>query len=156
MPYGIVPHVADGCVCMDNIDIEKLLPHRGAMKLIDEVIEINERHCVTVSTVSPRWPLYEDGHVDPIILVELAAQTAGINFGWHEMREGKGAAKQGWLVGIKRADFFCNKIPLGSAIVVTVEEQSKNGTYATISGTAQVGSDSVGRIELQVFRPEHA
>ena len=141
---------------MTDIDIEKLLPHRGSMKLVDEVLEIEERHCVAAATVSPRWPLYADGHVDPIILIELAAQSAGISFGWHEMQEGKSTEKQGWLVGIKSAEFFRDRIPLGARIIITVEERTKNDTYAVIAGTARVDSERIGEIELQVFRPEEA
>ena len=136
-------------------DIETLIPHRGAMKLIGEITVMDDERCVTASTASDRWPLCEDGFVDPIILIELAAQTAGAHFGWDEMRKGDPAAgKVGWIVGIKKAKFFLDRIPVGSRIEVTINDRKRGGTYAEIAGTARIGDETVGQIKLQVFRPE--
>jgi predicted hotdog family 3-hydroxylacyl-ACP dehydratase len=141
---------------MLDIDIEKMIPHRNSMKLVDEVLEINERSCVAAATVSPRWPLYEDGYVSPIILIELAAQTAGVNFGWREMQKEKRSDQLGWLVGIKNAEFYRDRIPRDTRIVISIEDRSKNDAYVVITGTARVGSELIGEMELQVFRPEPA
>ncbi len=136
-------------------DIEKLIPHRGAMKLIGEITVMDDELCVTASTVSENWPLCEDGFTDPIILIELAAQTAGAHFGWDEMRNGDPAAgKVGWIVGIKKARFFRDRIPVGSRIEVSINDRKRGGTYAEISGTARIGAEVIGEIMLQVFRPD--
>ncbi len=136
-------------------DIEALIPHRGAMKLIGEIIQMDDDRCVTASTVSENWPLCEGGSVDPILLIELAAQTAGVHFGWEEMRKGDPAAgKAGWIVGIKKAEFYRDRLPVGSRIEVSINDRKRGGTYAEISGTARIGGDTVGEIKLQVFRPE--
>jgi predicted hotdog family 3-hydroxylacyl-ACP dehydratase len=136
-------------------DIEKLIPHRGAMRLIGAIIEIDESRCVTTSDVSDEWPLCSGGSVDPIILIELAAQTAGAHFGWDEMRKGNpDVGKIGWIVGIKKAEFFLDRISVGSRIEVSTIDRKSNETYAEISGTARIGSETVGEIMLQVFRPE--
>lgn len=136
-------------------DIEKLIPHRGAMKLIGEIVSMDGDRCVTASTVSDRWPLCEGGFVDPIILIELAAQTAGAHFGWEEIMEGgSNAGKMGWIVGVKKAEFFRDHIPVGTRIEVSITDRKRGETYAEISGTARIGAESVGSIVLQVFRPE--
>jgi predicted hotdog family 3-hydroxylacyl-ACP dehydratase len=136
-------------------DIETLIPHRGAMRLIGEIIEIDDERCVTVSVVSERWPLCDGGFIDPIILIELAAQTAGAHFGWDEMRKGnRNAGKVGWIVGIRKAGFFRDRIPVGSRIEVSITDRKTGETYAEISGTARIGSETVGEVILQVFRPE--
>lgn len=138
-----------------NIDIEKLLPHRNTMKLIGEVVEVNDERCITASTVSSRWPLFSDGHVDPLILIELAAQTAGVNFGWHKMMNNSPVEQLGWIVGIKNAEFYLGRIPLDAKIVVSVEEKTKSDNYVVIAGTAHVGPECIGRMELQVYRAEY-
>jgi predicted hotdog family 3-hydroxylacyl-ACP dehydratase len=136
-------------------DIEKLIPHRGAMKLIGEIIVMDDSRCVTASTVSEHWPLCEDGFVDPIVLIELAAQTAGAHFGWDEMKKGDSrAGTVGWIVGIKKAEFVRDRIPVGSLIEVSINDRKRGGTYAEISGIARIGAETVGEIMLQVFRPE--
>jgi predicted hotdog family 3-hydroxylacyl-ACP dehydratase len=136
-------------------DIEKLIPHRGIMKLIGEIIEIDESRCVTVSTVSGEWPLVSAGSVDPIILIELAAQTAGVHFGWEEMRKGNpNVGKVGWIVGIRKAELFRDRISVGSRIEVSIIDRKSDETYAEISCVARLGAETVGEILLQVFRPE--
>jgi predicted hotdog family 3-hydroxylacyl-ACP dehydratase len=142
-------------VSIFDIYIEDLIPHRNRMKLIDEIVELDDAHCVTAATVSPGWPLVEDGHIDPIILIELAAQTAGVSFGWHEYRQGKPTSgRLGWLVGIKNAVFYTDAIPMRARITMTVEGRKNGGTYAEISCTALVGSEAMARMQLQVFRTE--
>jgi predicted hotdog family 3-hydroxylacyl-ACP dehydratase len=145
-------HGPAGCNVM--YDIESLIPHRGRMKLIGEIIEMNDSRCVTVSTASEAWPLHSGGSVDPVILIELAAQTAGAHFGWDEMRSGnENAGRVGWIVGIKKAEFFLDRIPVGSRIEVSITDRKIDETYAEITGIARIGSDVAAEIMLQVFRP---
>ena len=146
-------HGPTGCNTM--YDIEALIPHRGRMKLIGEIIEMNDSRCVTSSVASEAWPLCSGGAVDPIILIELAAQTAGAHFGWEEMRSGnENAGRAGWIVGIKKAEFFRDRIPVGSRIEVSIASRKIDETYAEITGTARIGSGVAGEVMLQVFRPE--
>ena len=58
------------------MDIEKLIPHRDRMKLINEVLDIDNDKVITSTRVSDKWPLYQEGFVDPIVLIEIVAQTA--------------------------------------------------------------------------------
>jgi predicted hotdog family 3-hydroxylacyl-ACP dehydratase len=139
---------------MIDITIENLIPHRHSMKLIDEIIELGDDRCITAATVSSRWPLYQDGYVHPIILIELAAQTAGVNFGWHEIHKNMPSGRLGWLVGIKKARFFRDRIPVNSRIVVSIEDHRSDDMYAEISGIARLDSEIIGEMDLQVFRPE--
>lgn len=138
------------------MDIEQLIPHRGAMKLIGEIVEVNDARCVTSSIAGPDWPLVTDGRVNSIVLIELVAQTAGVFFGWDEMKKGKSTAGQvGWLVGIKDSRFTRGTVPVQSEIVTTVEEKNRMGTYIEISGTVRISSEIVAETVLQVFRPEN-
>jgi predicted hotdog family 3-hydroxylacyl-ACP dehydratase len=140
-------------MCEINVEIERLIPHRSSMRLIEEIIEIGDSLCTTAATVSPEWPLVEDGHVSPIILIELAAQTAGVSFGWHEHLRGKETGpRPGWLVGIKSAEFFRDKIPLRARIVTTIKDRKRDEVYAEISSTAFMGPDRIAEMTLQVFK----
>ena len=90
-----------------NIGIEDLLPHRGRMLLIDEIIEVDDKKAVTGATVTELWPLFDGKAVSSLILIELVAQTAGIVNGWVRIeKKGKNSKKEGWLVGIKQSRFF--------------------------------------------------
>ena len=65
-----------------SIQIEDLIPHRGRMKWVDDVLEINDALAKTSSLVTEQWPLDDMDTVDPIMLIELVAQTAGVWEGW--------------------------------------------------------------------------
>lgn len=133
--------------------IEQMIPHRGSMKLVQEIVEVGGNRCVTSSTVSPDWPTCENGSVSPIVMVELVAQTAGVNFGWQEHHSDHPSGQVGWLVGIKKAEFYRDRIPVNMKILVTIEENRREESYAVITGRVRVDSELIAEVELQVFRP---
>jgi len=134
-----------------NIRIEDLLPHRDRMLLIDEIIEINDDKAVTESIVTKEWPLFEDNSVNPIILIELIAQTAGVYIGWNEIKKNGNICGKGWIVGIKKAAFYLDKISLNNHIIVSSKKTFIFDNFHEILGIAKIDSDIIGEIILQVF-----
>ena len=134
-------------------DIESLIPHRRSMRLIEEMLEIGEDRCVTAAVADPRWPLAEEGGVNPIVLIELAAQSIGAFFGERELSGEGGPPRPGWLVGVKNAAFFVTRVPFGERITVTVRSIREEGTYVEVEGIAEINSAVAGEIHLQVYRP---
>ena len=138
---------------MATVEIEKLLPHRNGMKLIDRIVEVNEASAVTESTVTEKWPLIEGGSMNPIILIELVAQTAGICLGWEELKKkGKNTEGKGWLAGVKEALFYWERIPLRSRIMTEVKRVFDFENYHEISGMIRVGGDLVGKVSVQIVK----
>ena len=136
----------------DRMDIEKLIPHRDRMKLINEVLDINADKVITSALVSDKWPLYQEGFVDPIVLIEIVAQTAAAHIRWKKGVDKGGGG--GWLVGIKSADFFLDRIPLHTMLITSVKPLSSAENYNVLEGTVMAGEDILGRIQIQVFRSE--
>ena len=60
-----------------DISIKELIPHRGRMKLIDEIVRADAETAATESVVKRDWPLFGKDSVSPFVLIELVAQTAG-------------------------------------------------------------------------------
>jgi predicted hotdog family 3-hydroxylacyl-ACP dehydratase len=140
-----------------GIQIEDLIPHRGRMKWVDDVLEINDALAKTSSLVTEQWPHDDMDTVDPIMLIELVAQTAGVWEGWKSKKKDGKAGVKGWLVGIKKADFFIDRIPLKMLLVATVRRlyslESSLESYAVFAGEVESESRLLSRVELQVFRP---
>jgi len=134
------------------MDIETLIPHRDRMKLIDEVLDVNADSAVTSALVTDRWPLCQESFVDPIVMIEIVAQTAAVHISWKRGQD-KGMGR-GWLVGIKSADFFLDRIPLHTVLITTVKNLSGAHNYNVLEGTVTAGTDLLGRIQIQVFRLE--
>ena len=134
-------------------DIENLIPHRERLKLIDTIVSVDQEHAFTQATVKENWPLLSGDSVCSILLVELAAQTAGVCIGWNEKMKtgGPQGEASGWLVGIKKAHFHIDKIPLNTSITIRSENRLVVENYKEIAATARVGQTLVGEIVLQIL-----
>ena len=138
---------------LDDISIEDLLPHRGRMLLIDEVLEVTDTTAVTCATVTDKWPLFDGQVVDSLILIELVAQTAGVNNGWVRIKQhGLDSEKKGWLVGIKQSRFLVESVALNDRIITRAENQFEYEGYRQILGTARIDKMLIGEVALQVIQ----
>jgi len=139
----------------DDLTIEDLLPHRGGMLLIDEIVILSLEKTVTRSVVSSRWPLIDGPGVRPLILVELAAQTAGINNGWqNRLTHGAAANQGGWIVGVKNASFAVDHLPLDAEIVVTSENRFEFEGFREVQAVATIDGLPAAEITLQLMQAE--
>jgi predicted hotdog family 3-hydroxylacyl-ACP dehydratase len=134
------------------MDIEALIPHRGRMKLIDDVLDINDEAAITTARVSERWPLYHDSFVDPVVLIEVVAQTAAVHISGRR-KDGKDAADgRGWIVGIKHADFYWDRIPVDTVLTTTVKSHYHIDNYNVMDGEVKTGAELLCRVQIQVLR----
>ena len=133
--------------------IENLIPHRERLKLIDTIVSVDQGHAVCRASVKESWPLLSGDGVCAIVLVELAAQTAGICIGWNEKLKTGGTQGEasGWLAGIKKAHFHIDKIPLDTCITIRSENRLAVENYKEIAATVRVGKLLVGDIILQIL-----
>jgi predicted hotdog family 3-hydroxylacyl-ACP dehydratase len=136
---------------MLNIDIESYIPHRDPIRLISEVLEIEDEKGVTAATVKADWPLCDGREINPLILVETVAQTAALVEGHKRKREGKTGTK-GWLVGIKNAEFNVARIPVDTRLVISVKNMYSFDNYGVIEGIVKSGEKVVATMVLQALR----
>ena len=141
----------------DGLTIEELLPHRDRMKLVDEILQLDDAVAVTAATASREWPLFDGRGISPLILVELVAQTAGIKNGLDRIRtQGPDADRRGWLVGIKQARFAVDAIFPGDRIITRAWNAYQLEAYFNIEGEATRDSIVIGRVSLQVIQASEA
>lgn len=137
------------------LNIEDILPHQGRMRLIDKILSVQEDRAKTLSVVSPDWPLFDGRAVSAVILIELVAQTAGINNGMALLKKyGKNSGKKGWLVGIKKSRFAINRIPLRTPIITSAKNSFAYDNFREIQGTNMIGDEVVGEVTLQVLEAD--
>jgi predicted hotdog family 3-hydroxylacyl-ACP dehydratase len=138
-----------------GLSLEDLLPHRGRMVLIDEVLAVDRVTAVTRCVVKPSWPLAGDDGIGSLILVELAAQTAGVCNGWDRIKsQGLDSDKTGYLVGIKRASFAVKSLALGQDIIVRAENTYSFASLREVDCIARCQDRSIAEITLQLFQVE--
>ncbi len=127
-PHGIKTYPPPyGAMALSNppqndLSLLDLLPHRDTMLLVDEVLRVDQQQAEVRCTVQRSWPMAEPQGVNGLILVELAAQSAGVCNGWDRIHtKGPDSDKTGWLVGIKKAAFFLDYLPYGANILCRAE-----------------------------------
>jgi predicted hotdog family 3-hydroxylacyl-ACP dehydratase len=135
---------------MRTQDIEQLIPHRDRMKLICAIFELDNTIAVTSSIVKEEWPLYSQGSVDAIILIEVVAQSAGVLASWKKGPD-RANMEGGLLTGIKNAEFFVDRIPLNTELTTTVNTLYSVDDYEAMEGTVRAGKQLLGKIQLQIF-----
>ncbi len=134
------------------VDIESLIPHREPIKIITEVIELQDDKGWTAAVVNENWPLCDGQSVRCLVLIEAIAQTAAVVAGYKQKKEGGGGGVKGWLVGIKSADFKRDRIPLGTRVSIFVRSVYSLEHYAVIEGTVKSGDEVLLAAVLQAMR----
>jgi predicted hotdog family 3-hydroxylacyl-ACP dehydratase len=135
------------------LTLTDVLPHRKGMLLVDEVIEVDSQHAVIQARVDPAWPLQRPGGVAPLILVEIAAQAAGVCNGWDRIRtQGIDSDQMGWLVAVKKAEFFTDLLPHGAIITARAENTYNFANLREISCELDLDDQPAGRAVLQLFQ----
>jgi predicted hotdog family 3-hydroxylacyl-ACP dehydratase len=136
---------------LPKIDIESLIPHRDRIKLISEVLEITTESAVAAAVVKPDWPLCDGNSVNPVVLIEVVAQTAAVIDGNKRKKQGKAGGK-GWLVGVKDARFNVAEISVGTYLTASVANSYSFDNYSVIEGTVRAGQEIQATIVLQALR----
>ena len=95
--------------------IESYIPHRGAMRLVDRVVEIDDEHVVAEVDVPFDGLFVRDGQVPPWIGIEYMAQTVSAWAGNHKRVQG-GAPRAGLLLGTRRYEVNCAGFPCGALL----------------------------------------
>ncbi len=138
---------------LSDLTLKDLLPHRGLMMFVDEVLEVDSLHAVTLCRPQKSWPMAEAGGVHSLILIELAAQTAGVCNGWDRIQtKGLDSDQLGWLVGIKGADFFLDYLPFGSSVISRAENTYNFANLREVSCVQSMDNVLIARITLQLFQ----
>jgi len=136
-----------------RLSVEDLLPHRDRMRLVDEIVEVDIKKAVTRSRVNAQWPLFDGRAVHALVLIELVAQTAGINNSWGgKIKHGEDYVARGWLVGIKDARFYIDAVPLDTCLTTRSVNQFELEGYRVVQGTVDMDGKRVAEVELQLIQ----
>ena len=135
--------------------VDDFIPHRDRMKIINDIVEVDDVHCVTQSIATSLWPLCDGGQINSIIIVELVAQTASVFAGWQKLNKTK-IRGEGVIVGIKKVVLTVPAIPVGSRLrtscrmLVNLDEQ-----YGEFEGEVKDDHTSYGRVHLQTLSAQN-
>lgn len=126
-------------------EIEKVIPHRGAMRLIDEIREVTDMTAIGIKHVSNN-EFWCDGHfpgkpvMPGVLIVEAMAQTAC--FATLNRCGNNGGKTVGYFVSIESARFSRMVVP-GDTLELHVEELGSKMKLHKYNGIAMVNGVKV-------------
>ena len=102
---------------LSHARIESLIPHRGALRLLDRVLEVDDERVVAEVDVPFDGLFVREGRVPAWIGIEYMAQAVSA---WAGARAGKagGAPRPGLLLGTRRYEAHCEGFASGGTLRV--------------------------------------
>jgi predicted hotdog family 3-hydroxylacyl-ACP dehydratase len=135
-------------------DLERLLPHRRPMRLVETMDRVDDASIDTSAVVRDTWPTAEGDSVRTLVLIELIAQSAAVLQGWRERHE-KETGIGGLLVGIQQLTPMRPTLPIGTRLQCKVRITHGATNYLAFEGEVK---DDAGVVWLtgaiQAYRPD--
>ena len=140
-----------------NVELEwavrDLLPHRGAMLLVDKVrsVDLEDRRITCSAIVREDSLFLHRGTLQMCSLVEYMAQTMAAFVGYRGRKAGESTVHRGYLVGARKLEFVEATLLVGDELFIDVREDATIGDYGSYLGTVFFRGKWVCRGYLKVF-----
>ncbi len=146
--------------CLDSDEIATLIPHQGAMCLLDAIDEWSSE-AITARASSHRHcanPLREDDGLPALAAIEYAAQAMAVHGGLLARAQG-GHAQPGYLVSVRDVRFgaaYLDRIDADLEIRATRLAADAAGLLYSFSVSGAARSIATGRALVSLDPPEES
>lgn len=130
--------------------IGNYLPQRKPFILVDEIVEADEKKCLTRFNVTADAMMVEDGYLTEGGLIENLAQTCAAHIGFVEIHIRKSTHIRIGLVGALKQCSIRQYPKLGEIITTEVCEEQVFGDMSSYTAIMRLGEEEIARGELQV------
>ena len=134
--------------------VDEVLPHRGTMRLVDEIVACSEEAVTVLASIDNQaWYADADGAMPAWIGIELMAQAIAAHVGLLAMRAG-GRARPGVLLGASRCEALAPSCPRVARLRIAANEvlKSEEG-HGAYECTIAADEHCVARAVVKVFQP---
>ena len=137
------------------LPIEKYVPHRGPMLLLERLLDAGEEHAVAQVYVPRDGMFVQDGVVPAWVGIEYMAQTVAAWAGWQAVQRSQ-PVKIGFLLGSRKYEALQPSFAPGSTlrVVVRCELIGSNG-LGMFDCQVWDGSVLAAQARISVFEPEN-
>ncbi|MBK1612137.1 hypothetical protein CKO44_01465 [Rubrivivax gelatinosus] len=104
---------------IEGTAVEAWVPHRGEMRLLDRLLELDDQHALAEVDVPLDGLFVQDGGVPAWVGLEYMAQTVAAWAGARARRAG-GQPRIGFLLGSRRYSARCGAFAAGSTLRISV------------------------------------
>jgi len=138
-----------------NLDLEKLLPHRAPMILIDgvESFDAAEKQVAAKVTIGPGQLFFDGEGVPAWVAIEYMAQTAAALVGLNDRAMGS-EPRMGFLLGTRRLDLLLDRFAAGETYRITAKCAFEDAEAAAFEcAIADSTGAVVAKASLNAYRP---
>jgi predicted hotdog family 3-hydroxylacyl-ACP dehydratase len=138
--------------------IEALLPHRGAMLMLEEVVACDDASIVARASVRPAaWYLDEDGAMPAWVGLELMAQAIAAHAGVRAAHAGAQTGRRGMLIGCRAYRAAAPAFAAGSVLEVTARAATADESgFAAYDCALRSAGRELASATVKVFVPPEA
>lgn len=144
---------------MNLPEIRSLVPHTGAMVLLDRVLSVDHESLCAEVKIGSETVFFDGDGVGSWVGIEYMAQAIAAHAGYLSSLRGD-SVKVGFLLGARRYECSRPSFPLGSVLQVSVQKilQAENGLGAfecRIDDSQDATETAVAVATITVFQPEN-
>lgn len=142
---------------MNLPDIQTLVPHSGAMSLLDTLLAADAETLTAQVTIRPETMFLADGAVGAWVGIEYMAQAVAAHAGFAARQRGE-PVRVGFLLGSRRYACAVPAFRLGSVLNIHVQRalQGENGLGAFDCRIVEAeGGAELASATITVFQPNH-
>jgi predicted hotdog family 3-hydroxylacyl-ACP dehydratase len=138
--------------------IEELVPHRGAMLMLDEVVACDSASIVARASVRPAaWYLDEEGAMPAWIGLELMAQAVAAHAGARAAQAGAQTGRRGMLIGCRAYRATAPAFAAGSVLEVTARAATADESgFAAFDCALRSEGRDLASATVKLFVPPEA
>ncbi len=142
---------------LQEIDLEKILPHDRPMILIDNLLEVDmdKKFVKTSVTISENKIFFdkEINGISPLVGIEFMAQTVGC---YSYYKNGEKIPEIGFLLGSRLYENTLEKFENGKTYIITAQEIYTDNELVSFECLIYNEGKEVAKAAVNVFQPADA
>jgi predicted hotdog family 3-hydroxylacyl-ACP dehydratase len=139
--------------------VAEVVPHSGAMLLLDALVHADDEGCTARATVRPTQLFTDAAGMPGWVGIEYMAQAIAAWAGMRDRRAGRPPGI-GFLLGSRRYECDVPAFPVGSVLTISVRAEltgdSDEGGLGQFACRLALAGREVARANVSVFRPADA
>ena len=139
-----------------DVGIERLLPHRGAMRWIDRLLDADADSVAVETVLRPEHPLASADGVPCFVGIELMAQAIAVWAGCRALSRGE-SIRPGFLLGTRRYECERTHFAFGHVLRIEVHcELFGDNGLGMFACRILEGDQVIASANVSVFEPPNA
>jgi radical SAM protein with 4Fe4S-binding SPASM domain len=134
------------------VSVIGFVPHGKSMRMIDQLMKIEERRAITTFTVTADCLLVdESGRLDELAYIEMIAQSFAASHGFHLSAEDR-KSHRGLLLGSKEL-IVTGEARVGDVLTIDLRKVTRFGAFGVVEGEIfRQDGTLVARGEVKIWR----